>query len=342
MPSARHSVTLREVALAAGVSLATASYALHHDPRIAAATRQLVQATAERLAYRPNPLVTSLMQQRRDSRRAAKLETIAYVSAYPSRARWLAAHPQAIIHRSCAEHAERLGFRVEHFFFDTRQQPKETRLRQILQTRAIRGVIVAPYPEGQDGVLHEDWSRFSLVAIGYTLHSPDPHRVTSDHYNNALLAVGELHKLGYQRIGCVLPNWLAHRVRHTWVAAVHAAGFITPGVQALPPLLPSPEDWKSAAVLAWYRQYRPEVILADHAAAQWLQEALGPAAPLWCSLSIRPDQPVVPCGIHESFAEIGVHAVELVARQLYANETGLPNNPVLTLVPGRWRPPASD
>ncbi|RUT84103.1 LacI family transcriptional regulator, partial [Mesorhizobium sp. USDA-HM6] len=49
-------VTLREVALAAGVSVATASKALNGQGRMTAETRERIRETAQRLGFRPNSL----------------------------------------------------------------------------------------------------------------------------------------------------------------------------------------------------------------------------------------------------------------------------------------------
>ena len=60
----RQTVTLRDVARAAGVSISTASNAFAGSGRVAAATRQRVVATAERLAFRPNALARSFVTGR--------------------------------------------------------------------------------------------------------------------------------------------------------------------------------------------------------------------------------------------------------------------------------------
>lgn len=62
-------VNLRSVARAAGVSLATASLALRSRDEISVETRARVQAAAEKLGYRPNPLVSELMGGLRGRRR---------------------------------------------------------------------------------------------------------------------------------------------------------------------------------------------------------------------------------------------------------------------------------
>ncbi|MCH9276551.1 LacI family transcriptional regulator [Bifidobacterium amazonense] len=53
-------VTLADVARAAGVSLATASKAMHNVTRVSAATRARVQQTAKDMGYRPNATAQSL------------------------------------------------------------------------------------------------------------------------------------------------------------------------------------------------------------------------------------------------------------------------------------------
>ncbi|AZN99207.1 LacI family transcriptional regulator [Mesorhizobium sp. M9A.F.Ca.ET.002.03.1.2] len=57
-------VTLREVAAAAGVSVATASKALNGQGRMTAETRERIRATARRLGFRPNSLAQSLLRRR--------------------------------------------------------------------------------------------------------------------------------------------------------------------------------------------------------------------------------------------------------------------------------------
>ncbi|MDX8525803.1 LacI family DNA-binding transcriptional regulator [Mesorhizobium sp. MSK_1335] len=57
-------VTLREVAAAAGVSVATASKALNGQGRMTADTRERIREVAQRLGFRPNHLAQSLLRRR--------------------------------------------------------------------------------------------------------------------------------------------------------------------------------------------------------------------------------------------------------------------------------------
>ena len=58
--SGERRITLREVAIAAGVSVATVSRALNDDPQISLATKERVAATAEALGYVPDLAARSL------------------------------------------------------------------------------------------------------------------------------------------------------------------------------------------------------------------------------------------------------------------------------------------
>ncbi len=61
---AKPPVTLREVAAAAGVSVATASKALNGQGRMTAETRERIRETARILGFRPNHLAQSLLRKR--------------------------------------------------------------------------------------------------------------------------------------------------------------------------------------------------------------------------------------------------------------------------------------
>lgn len=64
-------VTMRDVAVRAGVTAATVSLALRDSPEISAQTKARVLAAVQELGYRPNPYVQSLMRTRRRGRGAA-------------------------------------------------------------------------------------------------------------------------------------------------------------------------------------------------------------------------------------------------------------------------------
>jgi sugar/nucleoside kinase (ribokinase family) len=85
MTSRRRRPTIIDVAQAAGVSVGTVSHVVNGTAKVRPATRALVEAAIQRLAYRPNALARSLTALGRDHAGAARralprLMTVGYIS----------------------------------------------------------------------------------------------------------------------------------------------------------------------------------------------------------------------------------------------------------------------
>src|SRR5829696_8798881 len=101
-------VTFRQIAKASGLAVATVSYALRNDPKIPAVTIARVQATAEKMGYRPNPRVAALMAHIRRARPVSTGERIAFI--------WLARpEPYLRMHEGAKLRAQQLGYELEDF-----------------------------------------------------------------------------------------------------------------------------------------------------------------------------------------------------------------------------------
>src|ERR1044071_9901410 len=68
----RTQITLQEIAEEGHVSRATVSLALRNHPSIPSETRGRIQAVANRLGYRPNPLISTLMSYQRRAKGGAE------------------------------------------------------------------------------------------------------------------------------------------------------------------------------------------------------------------------------------------------------------------------------
>ena len=162
--------TLQDVALRAGVHRTTVSLALRNHPRIPPETRARVQAIAAKLGYRANPLVSALMRSRR-SGNAVKHVTLAYVTNHPTRYGWRPVqHDRPDFFPGAVQKARDLGYKLEHFWL---AEPGMTPARfcDVLTARGIHGLIVGRLPPGQTA-LDLAWERFSCVALGMTLRTP--------------------------------------------------------------------------------------------------------------------------------------------------------------------------
>src|SRR5688572_25114071 len=180
-------VSLRSLARLAGVSVSTASRALHNHPVISAAVRKRIQALARRRGYAINPLVAQVYSEARTGRGFRHLGTLAYITAYDT-ADWWRAHPTLRgFHGGVVARAEQSGFGINEFWA---QEPglKGRRLTQILRARGIGGVVLAPVP-GRNAADMLDWKYFSAALIGESVRVPRLNRAVPNQRHAVQLAI---------------------------------------------------------------------------------------------------------------------------------------------------------
>lgn len=332
---AKLAVTMEAVARLAGVSRSTVSRALQNDARLTAATCERVRQAAEKLGYRPNPFVRTLMADLKRRRAPQSTSTLAFITAFGSRDGWMRHNPSFLQYfEGARERAAEQGFRLEAFWL---KDPRltEDRFNRMLITRNIRGLILPPLPRPLGG-LTLAWEHFSSVAIGYTLLQPDLTRAVANFYQGMRLALQELIPMGFQRIGFVTDASADQRVQHAWLAAylVYQQGL--PAARRLPALIS--RDARGAALKTWLRDERPDAIIGAHNGIHtWLQQSgsARSAKPPFFSLNTGRD-PNDPPGVNQQSRLVGASAVDLLIGQLHRNEYDLPQQPTTTLIPGVW------
>ncbi len=72
--------TIRLIARECGFHFTTVALALRNSSKVAASTRAKIQRVAQKLGYRPNPLVSALMAQKRALKKPEFSSVLAYVS----------------------------------------------------------------------------------------------------------------------------------------------------------------------------------------------------------------------------------------------------------------------
>ena len=139
--------TMQHIADAAGVSRMAVSLALRNSPKISRATADRIRTIAEQLQYRPNPMVSALMTQLRHNKDVKKPSVLAYVTAYQTEDGWRRPGPFVSFFEGAQRRAAALGYELEEWWL---RQPgiTEQRFSDILYTRNIHGMIVAPLPPG--------------------------------------------------------------------------------------------------------------------------------------------------------------------------------------------------
>lgn len=328
--------TMQEIADQAGVSRMTVSLALRNSPKISAATAGRIRSVAERLGYRPNPLVSALMTQLRDQKAIRKPSTIAYVTAYPTASGWREPGPFVEFFKGARKRAETLGYTLEEWWL---RQPNltEDRFSEILYTRNIHGLMIAPLPAG-GGELHLKWQNFAVSTIAYSVTAPEIHRASNDQYGTITLALRELSKLGYRRIGLAITEEQDLRVKRKWSAGMLVYQQGIPVSQRVPLLLtrtPFPREFA-----AWFRKHQPEAVVSLANECVSLMSDLGSRVPEhagFAQLALTNDDRKT-AGVNQNSELVGAASIDLIDAQLRRNERGLPPFPKSLLIQGYWVP----
>lgn len=328
--------TMQQIADAASVSRMAVSLALRNSPKISAQTTKRIQEIAEQMGYRPNPLVSALMTQLRHGREVKRSSTLAYITAYPSEDGWRRPGPFVAFHEGARRRAEQLGYTLEDWWL-TRPGITAQRFCDILYTRDIHGLIIAPLPAG-GGELQLDWERFAVATIGYSVDAPDLHRASNHQFGTITEALEELKQLGYRRIGLALTAESDARVKHHWSAGMLAYQQQIPTNERIPLLLTDGPFTRLLA--AWFCEYRPEVIISQEWQVMRVLDSLGLRVPqdvAFAHLAVGDDEHHW-AGMNQNSELVGAAAVDLVDAQLRRNERGIPNVPKTVLIPGYWVP----
>lgn len=346
-------VSLRQVAAKAGVSHSTVSLALRAHPSIPPATRQRILALVEEMGYRPDPMLTALNVYRQARRGAAFQAGLAWLNAF-SRREMLRGNPNCVLYQKGAEaRAREAGFALEEFWL---KEPGMTpaRLAQIFTNRQIQGILLPPMPFS-DTSLPMPWERFSVVALGYS-HKPLFHVVNGAQYRSARLAVRNLHRLGYRRIGLFTWDEYEERTDCNFLSG-YTCECAQLGLHPMPCQVDSQrergerdatfyENWKQQA-WAWLRREKPDVLLMpDAIVASYI--GLGPDDKITDrdgSMKKRPAVAVLAryprygwfAGIDQNAERMGAVAVDHLIHMIQRNERGRPASPLHILVDAEWR-----
>ncbi|HEY8993545.1 MAG TPA: LacI family DNA-binding transcriptional regulator [Lacunisphaera sp.] len=330
-------VSLRDIASEIGVSHVTVSLALRGDSRISVTRRQEIAAAAERLGYRPDPMLASLSAYRQAKKPVEIRSTVAWLNQWPE-ARQLRRFQEFDAYwRGAHDYAVRLGYRLEEFVVG--KDMTAARLQQILLARNVRGILIPPHTNG----LHLpdfDWSQFSVVRLGISVKSPRAHIVTSDQKNCAAMAFDEMWVRGYRRIAYVT----AHRFdRNT--GGNFRAGYLSaqdvhvPLRRHLAPFSLSEENTPAdvRTLRKWLRTAKPDAIISALGNLPELLDRAGYRVPDDLGVAVLSLlDGHFDAGVDQNSIEVGRVAMATLAALIHQNERGVPQYCRRVLVEGRW------
>ena len=332
-PGARPS--LKAVAKLAGVSVATASYSLQNHPKIPEVTRQRVRDVARSLGYRTNATVSRLMAELRSDRGDGS--TLAWINCSPAKDTYTAVPWMRGWLHGARTRAEGLGYWLEEFWLG---EHGAKRLQQIVAARGTAGLLIAP-TRATKGIVPMDLRTFSAVSMAGAFSTPVIHQASTDNFANVILALDEMSRLGYGKIG-----FFSHNLPREWAIRQFAGAFLEWQGEL-------PERWRSTPLLhdedapdaeatfrKWVKKHRFEAILTTSSrSARWLDK-IGLRIPEdigLAHLNLAEDVSGW-AGIDPLIEEVAAAAVDLLVGLIHRHETGAPPVQKITTIRGVWVP----
>lgn len=325
------------VAAAAGVATSTVSRALKGDPRISAATRERIQKIAERMGYRPNPLVSALMVHLRHGHPPAARCNLAWLDFFPQPEDWQHDPVHRAFWTGAAARAEALGYSISRI--RATGKPAAS-LARSLRNRGIQGVLLPEFAAsgGWATSIPLPLEQFTIVSVGTRFERPSLHYSSDDQYECGRLAVQRLWEMGYRRIGYVGETRVERIVNGRFLAGYFSTLQSELGGVALPPLLTERDE----EVIPWLRRVAPQAIITANRRLLNVIRRHGVRVPEDVALAhlnvddVENAAPGEVAGVRQDNAGVGSNAVELLVNLLYQNEVGVPEHPKGLQVHGAW------
>lgn len=325
-----------DIATEAGVSKFTVSLALRNHPRVAPATRQRVLVAAEKLGYRPNPLVNVLMASIRRRRPVDHRVTLALLISH-DRPDWCGQHRYLLeLRQGTCSRAEELGYGFDLITLsEAENHPR--RLQQIIESRGIDGVIIAPLPH-HGFALGLNWARLSYVAVGLSFDETSAHRVCVNHYRSMRLALHACETRGWDRPGVVLHDRLLGAVEDTLLASYLCYAFRRHGFVRIPPLLFAEDQLTGPMLADWVRVHQVNAILGTRVRLPSLlqEEGFKIGRDIGFAHLDCPGDSTELAGVNQQLDQVGAAAVDLLIEEIHANHRGAPFLPKMVALEGRW------
>lgn len=324
--------TQLDVAKASGFSRPTVSLALKGDPIVAKATRDKIRQIADSLGYVPDPLLSALSKYRKQLGTQSYQGTLAWISSSPHDYKWNEITPYHEYYLGACKQARRLGYTIEELDLQ-QQQLSPQRLDGILSARGINGLLLCP-PVHSEEQYALPWDRYSIITFGYSVTSPNLHRVSASHYRATKRVFQELRDSGHQNIGFIFNTEVARKTQDLCQSA-YLCEARKSNTKSIPPLIQ--DHISGAEIAAWFERHHPDAVIisapnwpAVQASGIRIPEELSVACPM------APKHSPQLSGILEKSQQIGAAAVDTVVQMIEHDIRGIPEDPKYILLEGEW------
>ncbi|MBE2180122.1 MAG: LacI family DNA-binding transcriptional regulator [Chthoniobacterales bacterium] len=330
-------VTMQDIARAAGVSKATVSFALRNDARLRPETCRRIRELAEKMGYRPDPVVSQLLAHLRAARVPKFQSTLALLNCSPFADVFDMVRTYGEWREGARAQASELGYGVDEFWIGE-ENLSPGKLERILHARGIRGVLVAPL--FNEGILPSAyasiWNSFACVVLGKPAVNPPMHSACNDQFSTAFQAVLQAARLGCRRPALVLAPGVDRNVGFRFSGGYRAALELCPDMDDAGVF---PFDWNERSrFVRWFKRGTPDVLIGAHAEVlDWMQ-GMGLRVPEDAGLINLDKNSGMSgwAGINQHQPFVGAAGVNLLVGRLHRNETGIPEAPYCAVIPGTW------
>ena len=333
-------VTLRDVAKQAGVSHATVSMCFRNSPSIPEKRRKQVLRVAERMGYRPDPVLSALAEYRNRNRPQPIQSALAWINHWDQPEKLRKYNEFNLYWLGASSAAERFGYHLEEIRWTADLTAK--RVEQILLTRNIRGLLIPPHATMPDWG-NFDWSKFSIIRFGMSVRKPDSNLVTADQQRAVLMAFEKIKQYGYERIGLVTGRDYDSKLGGNFIGGLAAAQELFDFEHTLPPLLTDMGTYLKDRTTAkralgqWLKKHRPDAVLTTETMVPELIRELGYRIPEDIAVAGSSRDIPVDAGINQNPEDIGRIAVEMLVALIKMNVCGEPSSPCRILVESCWQ-----
>jgi len=335
-------VSLRDVGRAAGVSHVTVSLALRNHPDVSLKTRKRIQDLAASLGYRPDPMLRALAEYRRTKEQARHQGVLAWLNYYSNPAELETTYEFSLFRKGAEIRAIELGYKLAGFN-PTADHIEPGRLKRILASRGIQGLLLPPQPHPHT-IMDFDFSGFAAVAFGFTLQSPQFQVISNFQFRTSRTAFRKLQSYGYRRIGFVISHSLNERTEGTFLGGFLSEQAMLAEDEQVPIMIWDDRSNPSAEkrFRSWQLEHRSDALITDPHTFPHISEGcrrLHIRIPEDLSVALLTAGPPSEglAGMDQNALETGRVAVDTLVGMLYRNQLGIPDIPLHILVEGTWR-----
>lgn len=331
--------TLADIAAKAGVHVTTVSLALRDHPSIPPSTRARIRAVAKNFGYQRDPLLDALNFHRSQRQQQTRVVSSAFVVHAGTTRLFSGNHYQPQVYAGAKAAAEARGHTLDIFVVG-QGHLAPARLNTILTARSITGILLSTF-EIDIGQLDLDWDQFCAVKIECLHLTPNLDAVSNDQLQVARLAMQQLRKLGYRRIGLATAREDQTRLSGSFGMGVLIEQASLPEAECVPPLLFSLTDAPRLGQIIpeWVRENQVDVVISNWIELFEVFATAGIRIPqdvAFACLDIQPNMPHV-AGVLQNHHLVGQRAMEQLAIMTDAYQRGVPEAQTITYIPGYWQ-----